>query len=463
MFWGSAAPLDLRGRGGVSLAALLAEPTSGTRLLVCLTRPAAIASLAAGATAIRCFLAYGGSVQVTVNPRALSIMLPMNETARKLYNEVRLSCAGAVARILPSSRGIVANKIVFSSFGGAGFGCNPKYIAQALLRLSPRPLDLVWIARKRDRALPDAVRHVPWGSVAAAREWATARVWVDNVRTRRHVAKKPGQFYVQTWHGTLTPKRLEAAVAGLSHAYVAGAQQDSRDADCFLSNNDTFDAMVRSSFWYDGPIMRCGYPRNAVLVNPQQEVRERVRRALGVADEARICLYAPTFRDHDAWGIPPLDHERCCSVLEQRFGAPFVWVLRAHPNVARALARDHAADVVNASWYGDAVELLVAADVLITDYSSMAEDFALLGRPGYQFVPDAREYERTRGFAYPLSFRPFPVAYTHDELCHAILNTSEEEFRTRAQEFFAAVGLVDDGKGDEAVARMLLDVLDAGE
>ncbi len=387
----------------------------------------------------------------------------MNNTARKLCNEARLACAGMVARVLPSSKRIVPNKVVCSSFHGSGFGCNPKYVAQALVRLAAEPLDVVWIARRREQ-LPAGIRFVPWGSVAAAREWATARVWLDNVRTRRHVKKKPGQYYLQTWHGTLTPKLMEAQIEHtLTPTYLKGAKQDSRDADCFISNNDFFDRTLRTGFWYDGPIVRCGQPRNTVLLNPHPEVRERVRRVLGVPADARMCLYAPTFRDHEDWGIPPLDHRRCCQVLEQRFGAPFAWVLRAHPQVARQSARVLSDGVIDASWYGDAVELLCAADVLVTDYSSIAEDFALLGRPGYQYVPDVQEYERARGFAYPLSFRPFPLAYTQDELFAAMRDTPEEEFPARAQAFLSAVGFQDDGDGDEAVARMILDVLEAGK
>ena len=117
-------------------------------------------------------------------------------------------------------------------------------LRQALVRLAAEPLDVVWIARRREQ-LPAGIRFVPWGSVAAAREWATARVWLDNVRTRRHVKKKPGQYYLQTWHGTLTPKLMEAQIEHtLTPTYLKGAKQDSRDADCFISNNNYFYLLI---------------------------------------------------------------------------------------------------------------------------------------------------------------------------------------------------------------------------
>ena len=385
----------------------------------------------------------------------------MNSKTRKLCNEIRLGLAGTLAGALPTSRDIEARKVVFSSFHGTGYGCNPRYIAEALLAMSEQPLDLVWLVRRHDPAMPPQIRQVPWGSLAAAREWATAHVWVDNTHTRRYVAKKPGQFFVQTWHGCLTPKPIEGDIEGiLSRTYVKSAKKDGLEADCILCNNDFFEEVIRRSFYFKGRIQRCGLPRNAALIHPRPEVRNRVRRQLGIPDGTRMCLYAPTFRDDGSAGVFPIDHRRCCQVLHERFGAPFAFVLRLHPLKAAASARFAGEGVLDASAMPDAIELLCAADVLITDYSSIAEDFALLGRPGYQYAPDQDSFVHTRGLYYPLDVRPFPLAHTQDELFDAIRHTDDETFRINREAFFEAVGLEDDGRGDQVVARLILDVLD---
>ena len=93
----------------------------------------------------------------------------------------------------------------------------------------------------------------------------------------------------------------------------------------------------------------------------------------------------------------------------------------------------------------------------------MIEDFALLGRPGYQFVPDADSFASTRGLYYDLESRPYPAARTEEELFDVILTTNDDLFRTKREAFFSQIGLDDDGKGDEAVARVILDVLRQGE
>lgn len=367
-----------------------------------------------------------------------------------------MAAAGACARLMPSAGSVQQNKIVFCSYHGAGYGCNPKYVTEALLEHSSLDLDLVWLTKKQDPSIPARVRQVRYGTPKAAFELATAKVWVDNSRVRRYVRKKPDQFYLQTWHGCLSPKRLEADIEPfLSKAYIKGAKQDSQDADLLICNNDFFEGVMRNSFWYEGPILRCGLPRNAPLITPNEELRRRVRASLGMSDKVGLCLYAPTFRDNGDNSVFHFDYARCCEALKKRFGKDFVFALRLHPVVAQT-GIGKGAGLFDLSSYSDPIELLCAADVCITDYSSMAEDFALLGRPGYLYMPDAEQFSTSRGgLYYPHDVRPYPAAYTEDELIARIFSTPDEEFKVLREAFFDMVGLCDDGKGAQQVAEIL--------
>ena len=346
---------------------------------------------------------------------------------------------------------------MFCSYHGAGYGCNPKYITQALLQRAKLPLDIIWLTRQHDESIPASVRQLRYGSVDAAQALSTAQVWVDNTRTRRYLKKKPEQFYIQTWHGCLSPKLLEADMeAFLSKTYIRGAQQDSRDADLMICNNDHFEGVMRRAFWYDGTILRCGLPRNAPLIHPRQEVREQVRKRLGVPAGFGLCLYAPTFRDDGDTSVYCFDYQRCCQSLEQRFGMPFVFALRLHPNLAHDKGLVTSDNIINVSSYSDPIELLCAADVCISDYSSMAEDFALLGRPGYLYLPDMDAFSASRGgIYYPHDVRPYPAATSEDELMQLIATTPDAEFAVRREAFFDMVGLDDDGYGDYVLAEII--------
>ena len=103
---------------------------------------------------------------------------------------------------------IKKNKIVFDNFGGRGYGCDPKYIAQELLKRK-ESLDLVWLTQNMETDLPKGIRPVKYGSLKAMYELATASIWIDNIKNAVRVPKKKKQFYIQTWHSSLGLKGNE--------------------------------------------------------------------------------------------------------------------------------------------------------------------------------------------------------------------------------------------------------------
>ena len=383
-------------------------------------------------------------------------------TFTKLLTEARLAASGLLARALPASHEIVPNKVVLANGPGGPYGCNPKYIAEALLEHAAVPLDLVWLGRRHDHSIPSAIRQVPYATPAAAREMQSARVWVFNSRARRHVAKRPGQFYLQTWHGALSPKHVEADVPGLSRTYIEGAKLDSREADLLIANNDSYEGVLKRSFWYDGSILRCGMPRNAPLVHPNPREAERVRAQLGVPAGAGLCLYAPTFRDAGRLPLDALDPNLLCQALEARWGKPFVFAWRLHPNDVQRLNVAGLLHGIDASGFADVQLLLAATDVVVSDYSSILEDFALTGRPGYTFAPDLDDFRTQRGFYYNLDERPFPLAHTFEQLVDAVLDTTQEDFARMHEEFMERFGMHDDGDGAQVVAQLIEQVVIRG-
>ena len=108
-------------------------------------------------------------------------------------------------------------------------------------------------------------------------------------------------------------------------------------------------------------------------------------------------------------------------------------------------------------------ELLVAADALITDYSSCIYDFLLTRRPGFIYAPDRKKYEAGRGLCYPLSETPFPVAETNEQLIQAIRSFDEVAYRTRVEEFLRGKGSIDDGRASARVADLIESILEGKE
>lgn len=361
----------------------------------------------------------------------------------------------SVFRHLPIAR----KTVVFNNFNGRGFGDNPKYIAQ---ELSGQDVRLVWLCTKETlrSEFPPFITPV---CLYHPRGWyymCTARVLVSNVRNVPGYRKRKGQFYLQTWHGVTWFKRVEKdAQELLGPEYVERAKLDGKMCDLFIANNAFDEELFHTSFWYDGPVMRCGMPRLAPIIRRDAVQRERVLGALGVSPACKTVLFAPTFRDGNITYVPPLDVDRLLAALGQAFGGTFVCLLRLHPNVPKG-SFPAANNVVDASSWPDIQEVLAVADVLVTDYSSICFDFVMgVPRPVYMYIPDMDEYvSGARRPYHDLSQTPFDISCTMDELCQAVLSTNLQQTQERYAKFLREYGFEDDGHGAERVASLILDV-----
>lgn len=354
-------------------------------------------------------------------------------------------------------------KVILICNMGRGYLCNPKYISEALNRLYPGKFDLVLLVNELQDDVPAYVRQVVYGSHQARQELATARFWIDNCRRSKFVPKRDNQIYIQTWHAYISPKRVEGDVADhLDYRYVRDAKHDGEETDLMFSDNRLYAEVYRRAFWYQGPIIRCGNPRNRPLILGDDNARMKVRNALGVPSDYALCIYAPTFRRNGEMEQYCFDYEAVAQALFERYGERFVFAYRLHPNVANLPRPDFLRGYIDASSYKDTQELLAATDVLLTDYSSILEDFMLTGRPGFVYAPDTASYLDDRGFYYPLQERPFPVARNQEELVANILNFNEHTYKRDVERFSRLIGLVEDGQGDERIAEIINSLSEVG-
>ncbi len=370
----------------------------------------------------------------------------MKQTLRKLAS----SAVWALCRLLP----VKENKVVFCSFGGKGFGDNPKAIALALLETAPE-LDLVWLTRDPDICLPKGIRPCRFGTPQAVYELSTAKVWVDNSRSGAKYKKK-NQKYLQTWHGYAL-KTIEAGAKNLPAHYVEQGKKDSKMIDLLLSNSRFMTDIFRRDFWYDGEIGEYGSPRNDVFFQPVT-CQETVRAAYSLPAEQKLLLYAPTFRDNEDVSCYALDAERALSACRERFGGQWSALLRLHPNMAQKSKELFVCDgkeLIDASLYADMQELMLTADLLVTDYSSSMFDFALSGKPCVRFATDLEQYKRDRDFYYSLEQLPFPLAQSNDELCDILRQLNVEDCRTRWAAFTEKNGFCEDGQASVRCAQWI--------
>ncbi len=350
-----------------------------------------------------------------------------------------------------------SQKIIFDNFLGKGYGCNPKYIAEELIRQNI-DCDMVWLLKDLSCDLPPKIRKVKYGSLKACYELATAKIWVDNVRNYKGINKKKGQFYIQTWHAPLGFKKVEKQVEEiLSKKYVEEAKKDGEIADLMPVNNEYMANLIRDYFWYDGEIIKCGLPRNDIIGNPSETVCDKVYKYFGIDKTKKIVVYAPTFRTNGKIDAYKFDYKKILKEFSKVFDNDFVMLLRLHPNVSKSAKElGYSKNVLNATEYDDIQEILAVADILITDYSSTMFDFSMFDKPVFLLMKDIDEYrKKERAIEFDLESLPFSIAFNEKELCSNIRLFSDEKYKEKCDDFYNKIGLIKTNKASEVLVERI--------
>lgn len=359
---------------------------------------------------------------------------------------------------MPVRRG----SVVFESHMGTCYGDSPRAVYEEV-RGRGLPLRCVWSYESSPDGFPAGerlVRRWSWRYL-----WALARAeyWVDNQGFPQHLNKPSRTTYLQTWHGSAY-KRMgfdETRVRMQNAPQRERLQQAVHRFDHFLVRSEHDVSTLAHAYRLPGKaLLRTGYPRNDVLLaaRARDEEEGRLPRPalageLGLPDHRKVVLYAPTFR-----GGPGKRRRRRLLLdaarFAERFGDEYTLLVRAHYLEAASLPVCPPGTVVDVSGHHDVSELLVLADVLVTDYSSIMFDYALLDRPIVLFAPDLDAYAAERGSYFDLREKaPGPVVATEDELFDVLarLKAADTGFESARRSFAEEFGGYDRGDAARAV------------
>ncbi|MFG2503899.1 CDP-glycerol glycerophosphotransferase family protein [Streptomyces rubiginosohelvolus] len=295
----------------------------------------------------------------------------------------------------------------------------------------------------RTTHVPPGARAVPVHSAAWHEALARSRRIVTDDQLPVWFERRPGQTVVQTWHGTPLGRFGSGLADSLyaDHQHLATLPQRSAQWSVLISPSRFATPLLRRSLSYDGEVLEAGSPANDVLCAPDRDkAAEEIRRTLGVPEEHRVVLYAPTYRDHLAhppsaspdrtapgpyrWD-PALDPH----ALARALGPGHTVLVRRHPRVTGSVPAGPG--VLDVSHHPGAAGLLLIADVLVTDYAGLMFDFALTGRPMLFHTYDLEHYRDTvRGFCLDFETRaPGPLLVTTDEVAQALRDTGASAAR----------------------------------
>lgn len=364
------------------------------------------------------------------------------------------------------------NRILFCSFHGMQYTCNPKYIFESLYRQYGRQFEYVWViddATKIPEEFRLVVKTVKFRSLKYICHMMRADVIIDNSGFEVALPKRKKQLFINTWHGGGAYKKVAAGFNMRSKGlawYIRRIQKlTNGTTDCFLSSSKAFTEVTAKDFHIDRScFVPTGMPRNDRFFYPSagrsRNLRQQICGLYDIVPDNLLVLYAPTFRNNGR-NMRNIDSDVCCPCIEHAlamtFGRNITFLYRRHicRNDIATHSRHGTPDVVDLTQYPDMQDLLDIADVLITDYSSSIWDFALTGKPGFLYMPDLPEYEYDRGFYTPLDKWPFPYAESIDELCELIAAYNAEENEKRISDHYRLLGSYECGKAIPSVIEII--------
>ena len=343
---------------------------------------------------------------------------------------------GAAARVISTIRRLQAPEqelvpdgaVFFESFYGRQVGCNPLALDREVAKRFP-DVPRLWSVTREEQRVPDGATPL----LVGGREWLAARkrarLLIVNDWLRYGFRRRRGQTVLQTWHGTMM-KHLALGRPHVGLRTRIAIRRESRRWTLLLSQNPHSTSEFRRSYAYSGEILETGYPRDdrlaRVVVGDERNPIEVLiaRERLGVPRAHHVLVYAPTWRDR---GASPLDASGLKTLVDD-LGEGWTVVVRGHTRSSSLghLGVEHE-NIIDASGHDDVNDVIIAATVLVTDYSSIMFDASVARVPQLFFTPDLEDYrDRERGFTFDFaSEAPGPLLTQASDIASHALELAE--------------------------------------
>jgi CDP-glycerol glycerophosphotransferase (TagB/SpsB family) len=386
-------------------------------------------------------------------------------------------------RIFPVRRNLIS---VCTFEGKGGFGCNPKPLVEELHRQNPK-LQFVWFVNDMTKEFPDYIRKVPNTLWSRAYWLSRSKVWIDNYRKPYGTKKRKGQYYLNVNHYTIGIKCTGLwRGEGFSPMAYLVSKNDSDMIDDLVIDSKWCEEISSKGLVYEGTYQKTGAPRCDVLYGDRSDAKSRFRKKHHIPEDAKVVLFAPTFREGAKDGkrfvfseIWTIDFQRLLDNLQKKFGGKWYLCVRVHPQLAPTFQEYKNPEIqdriIDESQADDMYEILAGMDAYISDYSSACFEAGFAHIPVFLYADDIQKYAKDRGalmwniatdprerignnkimtpnFDVKL---PFSLASDNEELEKDIMEFDKAKYDKVLNEFHEKVGLVFNGRASENLANKI--------
>lgn len=358
---------------------------------------------------------------------------------------------------------IKQDRIIFESYSGKQISCNPLSI-YLHLKKSNIQMEFVWSVKSYHIKNSECSLYVKRNTIKYFYYLLTAKVFISNNCPQGYLPFRKKQLTISTWHGGGAYKKMGVSMSSGKCQYKIH-RMIANNTKYAIASCRAFESAFRQGYLVDeSKYLRIGMPRNDVFFNTDAVLKntDKVKRHLSLDKNAFVVLYAPTWRN--SFKTPSfdllLDCDMLVNVVKSKYRVNNVVVLfRGHHLFNNLLGNKDAAfsSMINVSAYPDMQELLCAADMLISDYSSVVWDYSFLYRPCFLFVPDIDKYSNNQGYYTPIAEWGFPLAESNMKLYESICSFDEKKYRIAMEEHHINLGSYETGKASELFCDLLMD------
>lgn len=331
------------------------------------------------------------------------------------------------------------NCILFVSFAGKRFDDSPKAIYDEMIKLDKfKNLKYYWAFVDCDKFNPPQGEKIRIDTFKYFWIAQKSKIWITNSAIERGLNfKKKQTFYINTWHGTPL-KKIGKDEHSKSNKSGLGSKNISTE-DVILAQSE-YDAHIFSHiFNMDfSKIITCDLPRNDELSEVTKEYKENIRKQLNIEENKKIILYAPTYREYerDKYNECSLNQHLNFENWKRKLGKDYIILFRAHYEVVKVVGLKESDFVRDVSSYEKLNELMIASDILISDYSSIFFDYSILEKPMFCFAYDLEKYMEKRGLYFDLERElPCDINKNEHELLQNLLYYDSKDILNRVKLF----------------------------